>query len=69
MPHSIVSIINLKIINSQKQIQYEIINVNSVQHPSEIYNTLICPAVFFNEKSCLFNEKSEHVIKLNWRRQ
>ena len=37
-------------------------NVNSVQHPSQIYNTLICPAVFFNEKS-------DHDIKLNWRRQ
>ena len=33
-----------------------------MQHPSEIYNTLIC-------QSASFNEKSDHDVKLNWRRQ
>ena len=62
----LITIINLKIVNSHDQIYHEEINVNSVQHPPEIYNTLICPAVFFN---VFFNEKSDHDIKLNWRRQ
>ena len=33
-----------------------------MQHPSAICNTLICP-------SASFNEKSDHDVKLNWRRQ
>ena len=42
-----------KIIKSQERIQYEVINVSFVKHPSEIYNTLICLTVFFNEKKRL----------------
>ena len=37
--------------NSQEQIYYEVINVNSVQHPSKIYNTFIWSTVFLNEES------------------
>ena len=33
-----------------------------MQHPSAMCNTLICP-------SASFNEKSDHDVKLNWRRQ
>ena len=36
-------------------------NVNSVQHSSEIYNTFVCPTVLM--------KKSDHDVKLNWRRQ
>ena len=32
-------------INGQEHIQYEVINVDAVQHPPEIWNTLIFPTV------------------------
>ena len=34
--------------------------LNSLHHPTEIYNNLICRTIFSNEKN-------EHDVKLNWR--
>lgn len=50
-----------KIVNSQEHIWYEVVSVNSVQQPSEMYNILICP-MFFAMK------KGDHDVKLYWRR-